>query len=139
MKGITGIEIVIIGLIFIVAIVVVIIMPIPFLKVHLIRTIEFEFEYNYAESTFLAFMSSTHNGRPVIEIIAERILLNNPPDVNFLKGKLDSIVESKSFKLSFSEGVLISSGSPSKYKTNGEVVLPYNPIKLVKELTLVID
>jgi hypothetical protein len=139
MKG--QIEWALIGPIVTVGMVMVIIIPIIFLRVHLMEWVKYEFNYNNAQLTLLTLVSSTYEKRIVSEIISEHLVLKNNPDIGkILSSKLDKIVPSKCYKLTASDITLVeSSCKASKYFASTKIVFPFNGKEVGTDLELVID
>lgn len=151
MKGITGIELALVGIIFTIGAVFFIIIPVIALKIHIIQVIELQYKYNNAQLTLLTLLSLTETDsidgktKPISQIIAEYVAVSPKPDKSFIKTKLDKMVESKIMECyiltSEKAGELANNTdncNPSKYNGNAVISLPYDS-QLTDKLTLVMD
>lgn len=140
MKGIAPLAIAMIGAIVIVTAVLMILLPIGFLRLHVIQTVERVYEYDNAQSYLLTLLSKTHDGKPVYTQISNNLQIGSP-DISFVKNELDTVTSSKCYKLSSSSATIaIQEGcTPTKYSAEAKIVLPYNPDKLTEKLNLVVD
>jgi hypothetical protein len=89
----------------------------------------------------LTLLSSTHEKRPVSEIIAEHLVLKNRPDISkILSSKLDMLVPSKCYKLTASDVTLVEANcKASRYYASTKIVFPFNGKDVGEDLELVID
>ncbi|MEM7825202.1 MAG: hypothetical protein QXO27_04490 [Candidatus Aenigmatarchaeota archaeon] len=135
-KGISGIELVLMGLIGTFTIITSAFLPPSAVKVKLDSDTLFEYKDNNVQNLLLTLLSITQNGRDVSKLIAEHLSFNNPANVDFLESRMDKLVINKCYKLnSTSEILLDSSGDCEiKYNANTTIVLPYNPNKLIEEI-----
>lgn len=135
-KGISGIEILIMGMIGTFTILTAGILPSASVKIKLDENIVFEYKYNDAQNLLLTLLSITQDGKDVSKLMAEHLSFNNPSNIDFLKPKLDKLVKNKCYLINSTTRVLLdsSSGCEIKYRANTTIVLPYNPNKLVEEM-----
>jgi len=107
-----------------------------FLRVQLINQIELKYEFNNAQLVLLTLLSSTHNGEKISKLLAEHIILNEPSNVDFLKIKLDKLVDSKCYRLSTSSKTIIESKDISECsfesRSQTALILPYSQEKVVE-------
>lgn len=136
-KGIVGWAV--IGAMISIGMILVVLIPLVFLKVHLVEEVNYEFKYDNAQLALLTLLSSTHDNEPVSEIIGEHLTLGSYSDIDqILSNKLNKI--SDCYKLSTETIELAKSAKceASKFKAEADIALPYNET-VVKKLILVID
>jgi hypothetical protein len=110
-----------------------------FLRIHLIGTIEYRYEYDNSQLYLLTLLSKTHKNKKIRTQIADNLQIGNP-DISFVKNELERIVRDRCYNLTTSIKTIAKSDcTPSKYTVKTKIVLPYNPNRLVDTLTLVID
>ena len=138
---IAGLAFVVMGVVFTVFVLMFVLMPIIALKVNLVTTIEYENNYNDAQTGLLVFLSSTENlngeDKPISEILANHIVFNNPSDINFLNDKLNRMFNC--YKLSDETQVLLEKKNCALSDAEGKaaITLPYG--EYARILTLVVD
>jgi hypothetical protein len=135
-KGISGIELIIMGLIGTFTIITSAYLPPSSVKVKLDSDTLFEHNINDVQNLLLTLLSVTQDGKDASKLIAEHISFNNPTNVDFLKSNMDKLVINKCYKLNSTSETLLdsSSGCEIKYSINTTLVLPYNPNKLIEEI-----
>lgn len=141
MKGISSI---LASIIVTFLLVIMILMPALATTVHIRRIINFETKQNNAQLALLSLLSAQENKKPIYQIISEYIAFSNKPDISFLKNRLDSIIESKCYKLYYIENnqekiLAKSSCTPKAFKAEVKIVLPFGNNKLFQTIYLVID
>jgi hypothetical protein len=128
-RGQTGIEIAIIFAILQLTIVITMIIPVAFLKIHLVRMLEIEYNYDNAELALLTLLSDKSIYRGLSIYVADP---SGIPDSSYtgngveaaVKTRLSQLVASGCYKLSFS-GRSISSGScTTEYIASAYILLP---------------
>ncbi len=137
MKG--QIEIAMVGIIAAVIIPIVMIMPIFILRIHEIAEIDLETKIDTGQLVLMTLLSSTTDGKPTSQIIAEHIALGS-------YGNIDQILTQKLNKYSncynLTEGNETLAQTPDCVGTNTYTVsipLPYNNGKTSVEIKLVIE
>ena len=115
--------------------------PIFFLRIHLVGIVNIENKVDNVQLTLLTLISSTHDGKPIQKIIGEHIALGIYPDIDkILSTKLDKMIEC--YELRDSKGILVKSQkpdcNPSKFTAETRIPLPFGE-KLSEEISLVID
>jgi len=146
-KGLTGIEISIIAAIALITIVLSILIPIVFLKIHLVRVVEMQYGYNNADLTLIALLSDEEVYEKLSLYIAG---LGDNDDWGFsrcatverlIRPRLDKLVPNKCYKLSYTGGPIIdksnSFGCDPQYTVSAHMALPYGAN--VGEITLEIS
>lgn len=124
-------EIPLLGIIGTIAIVAGILIPPTIIKTTLDKELVLTYEYEKTQLDLLALLSSTHEGIPVYEVIANSI--NTPDNLEFLKERLNTIIESKCYSLQVGNiesdfKTLLENGVCSKkYTFTTTIVLPYDP------------
>lgn len=137
MKGV--INLAIIGLIVIVGIILMIILPAMFLRLHLIQTVNYVYEYDNSQLYLLTLLTITYDGNSVYTQIANNLQVGKP-DVSFVKDELDKITDNRCYDLSSSTKVIAKSECvPSENTVEVPIVLPYKSNHLTDKLELVID
>ena len=129
-KGVTGIEVAIIGAIALFTIVLTVIIPIVFLKMHLVRVVEIQYGYNNAGLALLTLLSDKE--------IYETLSLNiSGVETNIdswldstLKPRLDKLVPSgagtRCYELSYAGGTIIpSEDCATGFSATASMSLPY--------------
>jgi hypothetical protein len=146
-KGIVGIfTIAIIGAIAMGTTTAILLMPAFFLRIHLLLMVNHVYNYNNAQLAMLTFLSTTYQGESISNILAEHIVLSQPPSVDFLHSKLgnltcvewqNNVCTKACYRLSYSEGVLLrSEACELRYKANATLALPYGTGQLTERLML---
>ena len=138
MKAQTIADIPVIGLIATITIVVFGILPPAIIKATLDKETVFTYEYEKTQYTLAALLSSTHNGIPVSQILAENV--NNLDNLKFLSDELNSIARCYSLKIGSPDSftTVVERGTCQKtYVFTTSITLRYNPdsaerIKLVR-------
>ena len=145
MKGIlTVMSITLVGAIVVIGTVIMMLLPLIFLKMHVIGVVHRVYEYDNTQSYLLTLLSKTHGSKAVYFQIAEN-LQTGSPSTNFVKDELNTLIGDRSFKLSYlttdDDYITIAEqgGIPIKYSVETKIVLPYKPDELTKTLKLVID
>jgi hypothetical protein len=134
MKG--QIEAAIAWIIIPIAITLMALLPVILLKIHIVKIIEMEFNYDNAGSALLMLLASTHDNKPVAQLLAEHILLKQPSNTDFAKNNIEKIVTC--YKISTPSKTLIETTCSPEYGASAKVALPYNYEKLVESVTLMI-
>lgn len=139
MKSATALEIPIIGLIGTIAIIGGILIPPSIIEMTIDKELAFTYEYEKIQLTLLTLLSSTHEGKPVYEIIANNI--NAPENLEFLKKDLNEIIKSKCYSIQVRDEndftTLIENGNCNKkYQFTIVLSLPYNPDSRIKLLRI---
>ncbi len=148
MKAFIGIEIALVGIVFVLAIVLVALLPILFLRIHFIQTIELQNKYSNVQLELLAFLSSTttdtnslrNNQVTVFRLLSDYLATGQPSSIDNLKYRLDKL--SDCYILYSSTNALFKSSTCNADQfnsTQAKIPLPYNPSKLTETLTLVIN
>lgn len=134
MKAITGFELLLIGIIGTYTIITAGFIPPSIVKLTEEKETLFEYSYNKVQLILLNLLSATHEDKKIYQWIGESIAIKQ--NLEFLKEKLDKIVESKCYQLSNSTNVLIFGKEDCElnYFVNTSIVLPYNPNRLIDEL-----
>jgi hypothetical protein len=129
-QGMTGIEIAVIGAIVLVSIVISLLMIVVFLKIHVSRVVEIEYNYNNAELAMLALLSDEHIYEQISLYVAG--LPDNPPEgftrsgvETMVESKLENLVPSGCFKLSFDSGTIVDKNCDPVYGVTADISLPY--------------
>lgn len=134
-RGITGFELLIAGMMFTFVILIVGLLPAVYVKRKLDHETIFEYRCNKVQHLLLTLFSITYDERKVSESIAEHYLINKPDNLNFLKPYLDREMENKCYHIAVHNKTMFSTGSCDvKCRTNTTLVLPYNLNKLVTEI-----
>lgn len=134
-KGITGIEIAVIGAIVIVTIIISLLIPIAFLKIHLVTVVETQYGYNNADLTLLTLLSD----RDVYEKLSLYVAgmedntiegFNRAAVESEVALILDKLVPSdpgtRCYKLSYVGGVIIPpENCDTEFGVSANIVLPY--------------
>lgn len=142
--GVTGIELLVIGMALFVAAVI----PALFLKIHLVEVVHYEYNYNRVQLMMLALLSTTHDGQPLQKIIGEHIVLNNHPDIAaIISSKMDKLANCYKVYYELGEGSdatekILSATKDceaKEYAASAQLTLPYNSNNLAAKLMLVIN
>jgi hypothetical protein len=156
MRGITGFELILIGLMLNIALLLFFLIPLATLRVHLVSIVEYENKYNNALLTLLAIFPTMHDtisGKiNAAQVIGNHIAIPFPvmgPALAAIKEDLKKL--HKCFQLRKEDGSTITAPMPvgplksancdAKNYATGKVkiALPYNPNRLVAFVELVID
>jgi len=136
-KGQAGFELLIMGVMVVVAMFIAGLLPTASVKTNLDKEAIFEYKYNKVQHTLLTLFSITHDEKKVSELIAENFTINKPSDLEFLKPILDKEIETKCYHIVVdSKALFFVGGCDVKYRANATLILPYNPNKLVEEITV---
>lgn len=129
-RGFTGIEIAIIGVFVLLSLVLSIAVPLFSLKIHIVRIVEIQYDYNNAGMTLLTLLSDEE----VYEGLGIYVSgLNDNPDESFsradvesaLKSKLDKLVPNQCYELSYDGGVIAEGQScNTDFSMDAYIVLP---------------
>jgi len=147
-KGLTGVEISVILVMGLITLVMTTLIPTLFLKKHIVRVVEIQYGYNNAELTLLTLVSD----RSFYKVISLYIAgFGDNTEEGFsragaeaqIKSRLDQLVPSGCYKLSYDGGEILSQELSEKkcdteFSVTADIVLPYGEIK-VKKLTLEIS
>jgi len=138
-KGFEPISLAIAAAIIMLASFLIVIMPILFLKVHLVQTVEFEYNYNNAQAALNTLLALTETDtvdgqvKPASRIIAEYVTIQDAsagsPDIGFLQTELDRMVDGRIFqcyKLTSKSGFTLaeSSCTAGKYRAYISISTP---------------
>ena len=135
MKAQTGLEILLMGIIGTYTILAVGILPASTVKLTEEKQTLFEYSYNKVQLLLLNILSATENDKRIYETIAENLAIDRPSNLDFLKNKLDKLIESKCYQLNSSTKVLLEvENCEPNYIVNATIALPYNPDKLIEEI-----
>lgn len=137
MKG--QLEIAVIGIIAAVIIPIVMIMPIFVLRVHEIAQIDFETKMDTGQLVLMTLLSSTTDGKPTSQVIAEHIAFGSYKNINqILSEKLNKY--SNCYNLTTENEILAQTTSCVGTNTyTVSIPLPYNHDKTFEEIKLVIE
>ena len=145
MKGIlTAMTAALVGAVVIIGTVIIMLLPLLFLKMHVIGIVHRVYEYDNTQSYLLTLLSKTHGDKTVYSQIAEN-LQTGSPSTDFVKDELDTLIGDRCYRLSYSSEdgyeTIVEKGDcvPIKYSFETKIALPYSPGKLTKTLKLVID
>jgi hypothetical protein len=149
MRGITGFELIVIGLMLNIALLLFFLIPLATLRVHLVSIVEYENKYNNALLTLLAIFPTMHNtisGKiSAAQVIGNHIAIPWPPVMGpalaAIKEDLKKLHECFQLKKGDGSTILKSDKCDAKNYATGKVkiALPYNPNRLVAFVELVID
>lgn len=138
-KGVTGIEIAIIGVIVIVVIIITLLIPIVFLKIHLGATVETQYGYNNAGLTLLTLLSDNDIYEKLSLYVAgmeDNVVegFNRNAVESAVTSRLDKLVPSETgtrcYKLSYAGGVIIPpENCDTEFGVSAYIVLPYGKNK----------
>lgn len=129
-RGITGIEIAIIGAIAIIGMFLSAIIPIFIMKTHLTRVLEIQYGYNDAGASLIGLLSDDEIYRGLslyVSGIEDNAAAGFEREAfeNQLKFRLDNLVTSQCYELSYSGGTIASNGDClTKYSVTADIVLP---------------
>lgn len=140
-KGIAFLTILVGGLIGILGSIVAIIMPIYFLKIHITQTVIYTYEYDTTQHYLLTLLSLTFNNKPIYQQLGEAIQLDK--DTSFIKEITQKLIyHTKCYNLTTSQKILVGPEedcTPTRYKVESRIILPYNPNHLTEQLRLVMN
>jgi hypothetical protein len=129
-RGITGIEIAIIGAIAVIGMFLSAVIPIFVMKTHLSRVLEIQYGYYDAGASLIGLLSDDeiYNGLSLyvsgIEDNADAVFEREAFE-NQLKFRLDNLVTSQCYELSYSGGTIVSNGDClTRYSVTADIVLP---------------
>lgn len=134
-KGVTGIAVAIIGAILLVVIVLTILIPIIFLKIHIVRVVEVQYGYSTADLTLLALLSDTDIYEKLSLYVAD--MEDNAVegfDRDSVKSEVTSILDklvpsetdTRCYKLSYAGGVIIPpENCDTEFSATADILLPY--------------
>ena len=138
-KGISGFEILIIVTMLTVTIVLTGLIPLLFLKTHIVRVVEIQYGYNNAELALLTLLSDR---RVYEELSFYAAGMEDNIDEGFrranletmVRARLDKLVPSKCYNLSYSNGEILSQKFSEKkcdteFSVSSYMALPYNEKK----------
>lgn len=143
MKGISGIELLFIYVVFSLTIILGILIPILFLKIHIVRVLEIEYKYSNSGLAIISLLSD----RAFYERLSAYVagFPDFPPKFEKKKvieetgSRLDLLVQTQCYKLS-SKDIIVQKteqGCNPEYKAKAFIVLPYN--QMSENLVLAIE
>lgn len=139
MKGQFGF--VLLGIIGTIAILVGLILPVFFLRIHLVAEVEFETKSDSAQLLLLTLLSSTTDGKPTSQIITEHIAFGKYPNINQILaekiGKYTDCFQISADGKTLADETTIAkttpqgsqSCNPTKYTSETSIPLPYSQQK----------
>ena len=139
MKG-QLLELAVIGVIASATIFLTVIIPFIFTRIQFVETIDAEITQNNAQLALLAVLSSTHENKQISQIIVEHVAFNQYPNINeIISPRLEKYTSC--YKLNIGDKVLAQKEGcdATKYTTEAEIALPYQPEKKVEILQLTIN
>lgn len=134
-KGVVGIAVAVIGAIVLVVVVLTILIPIVFLKIHIVRTVEIQYGYSTADLTLLALLSDSDTYEKLSLYVAD--MEDNSLEGfnrNSVKSEvaliLDKLVPSETgtrcYQLSYAGGVIIPpENCDTEFSATADILLPY--------------
>lgn len=138
MKGIVWF--VIIPIVMAIVIPLALVLPLFLLRVHLIANIEFESKIDSGQLILLSLLSSTTDGKPTSQIIAEHVVFGTYKNIDqILSDKLNKY--SNCYVLYADNQLLVQTSgcnNPS-YIYNTIIPIPYNHGKTFSNITLVVQ
>lgn len=126
-------EIPLIGLIGTITIIVGILIPTSVIKTTIDKELNSTYEYERMQYALLTLMSSTHEGKPVYELLADNI--NKPQNLKFLNNDLEKLIGFKCYSLQvgvndkFTTVIESNPSNPCKklFTFTTVITQPYNP------------
>jgi len=105
-------------------------------------TIEVNYQYNYnnVQLALLTFLSSTHDGEQMSQILADYISMNKPIDTEIIKDRIDKIIDNKCYTLNVSDFSIVGDNTDctKKYTATYKLPYPYNPRNITGNVELVV-
>jgi len=138
-KGFFPFTIAALGLIFTVTMIVGVLLIFLAFKFHIDINLKFEYEKSFSDLLMLSLLRLNYNSTyPAYRVLAERSVNGFDDSMKkFLSDKITLMADADCFRLANSTSSILNT-SCEAYKQTGEAFIfkPYNPNKLVEEITL---
>jgi len=116
-----------------IALIIVIVVSSFFLRIHLVEILEYEQRYNNAQLGLISLLSSTHENKKIIEIIAEYEAFGRYDNIEeILTNKISKF--SNCYSLSIQDKTLAKSAEcePGMYVARVKIPLPNGEVKILR-------
>jgi len=138
-KGLLPFSIAALGAIFIITVIIAVVLIFLALKFHIDINLKFEYEKSFSDLLMLSLLRLNYNSTySAYRVLAERDVNGFDDDMKkFLSDKITLMADADCFHLANSTSYILSTTCEA-YKQTGEAFIfkPYNPNKLVEEMTL---